>query len=88
MVRDSALNVSVGIIAAVMICFAASQASDVFAPFALALFIIALVWPLQAWLQARMLMKLARQARLCSEAVIRQASGWRSLFGHRPTRNC
>src|SRR6476660_3369340 len=54
MVRDSALNVSVGIIAAVMICFAASQASDGFAPLALALFIIALVWPLQAWLQARM----------------------------------
>ena len=51
---DSALNVSVGIIAAVMICVAASQASEVFAPLALALFIIALVWPLQSWLQARM----------------------------------
>ena len=33
---------------------AASKAADVFAPLALALFIIALVWPLQAWLQARM----------------------------------
>ncbi len=54
MARDSALNVSVGIIAAVMICGAARQASDVFAPLALALFIIALVWPLQSWLQARM----------------------------------
>jgi len=32
MARDSVLNVSVGIIAAVMICVAASQASDVFAP--------------------------------------------------------
>ncbi len=52
--RDSALNVSVGIIAAVMICVAARQANDVFAPLALALFIIALVWPLQSWLQARM----------------------------------
>src|SRR4029077_21200196 len=51
---DSALTVSVGIIAAVMICVAASQASDVFAPLALALFIIALIWPLQSWLQARM----------------------------------
>ena len=51
---NSTLNVSVGIIAAVMICFAASQAADVFAPLALALFIIALVWPLQSWLQARM----------------------------------
>ena len=54
MARDSALNVSVGIIAAVMVCVAAYQASDVFAPLALALFIIALVWPLQSWLQARM----------------------------------
>jgi AI-2 transport protein TqsA len=52
--RDSALNVSVGIIAAVMVCVAARQANDVFAPLALALFIIALVWPLQSWLQARM----------------------------------
>jgi AI-2 transport protein TqsA len=54
MARDSALNVSVGIIAAIMICVAASQASAVFAPLALALFIIALVWPLHAWLQTRM----------------------------------
>ncbi|HLY00404.1 MAG TPA: AI-2E family transporter [Roseiarcus sp.] len=54
MARDSALNVPVGIIAAIMICVAAAQASDVFAPLALALFIIALVWPLQSWLRARM----------------------------------
>ena len=54
MARNSALNVSVGVIAAVMICFAAFQASQVFAPLALALFIIALVWPLQSWLQARL----------------------------------
>ena len=53
MTRDSPLNVSVGIIAAVMISVAAYQASEVFAPLALALFIIALVWPLQSWLQAR-----------------------------------
>jgi AI-2 transport protein TqsA len=54
MARDSALNVSVGIIAAVMVSAAAYQASTVFAPLALALFIIAIVWPLQSWLQARM----------------------------------
>jgi AI-2 transport protein TqsA len=54
MARDSALNVSVGIIAAILISVAAYQASEVFAPLALALFIIALVWPLQSWLQARM----------------------------------
>jgi AI-2 transport protein TqsA len=54
MARDSALDVSVGIIAAVVVSFAAYQASDVFAPLALALFIIAIVWPLQSWLSARM----------------------------------
>ena len=54
MARDLALNVSVGIIAAVMVSVAAYQASDVFAPLALALFIIALVWPVQCWLRARM----------------------------------
>ncbi len=54
MARNSTLTVSVGIIAAVMTGVAVSQASDVFAPLALALFIIALIWPLQSWLQARM----------------------------------
>ncbi len=54
MARDSALGVSVGIIAAVVVSAAAYQASTVFAPLALALFIIAIVWPLQSWLQARM----------------------------------
>ena len=54
MPRNSALNVSVGVIAAVVVCVAAYQANEVFAPLALALFIIALVWPLQSWLKARM----------------------------------
>jgi AI-2 transport protein TqsA len=54
MARDSALDVSVGIIAAVIVSFAAYQASEVFAPLALALFIIAIVWPLHSWLNARM----------------------------------
>jgi predicted PurR-regulated permease PerM len=54
MARNSALNVSVGVIAAVMVCVAAREANDVFAPLALALFIIALAWPLQSWLKASM----------------------------------
>src|ERR1700734_1385101 len=54
MARGSALHVSVGVIAAGLICLPGSHAADVFAPLALALFIIALVWPLQSWLQARM----------------------------------
>jgi predicted PurR-regulated permease PerM len=54
MARDSALGVPVGIIAAVVVSFAAYQASEVFAPLALALFIIAIVWPLHSWLEARL----------------------------------
>ena len=69
MARNSALNVSVGIIAAIMICVAASQASAVFAPLALALFIIALVWPLQSWLRARMPALLALAAITMSVTV-------------------
>ena len=48
------LKTSVALIAAVAIAAAAYQASAVFAPLALAFFIIALVWPMRRWLQARM----------------------------------
>jgi predicted PurR-regulated permease PerM len=54
MARDTALDVPVGIIAAILVSFAAYQASEVFAPLALALFIIAIVWPLHGWLEARL----------------------------------
>ncbi|HEY1452935.1 MAG TPA: AI-2E family transporter [Roseiarcus sp.] len=54
MARDTALDVPVGIIAAILVSFAAYQASEVFAPLALALFIIAIVWPLHSWLETRL----------------------------------
>jgi AI-2 transport protein TqsA len=84
MARDSALNVSVGIIAAVMVSVAAYQASDVFAPLALALFIIALVWPLQSWLQARIptLLALAVTMTVTIAACIAFASLVVWGFGH------
>jgi len=47
------MKVSIAIIAAVLVVAAVSLASTVFAPIALALFLIALVWPVQSWLQAR-----------------------------------
>jgi predicted PurR-regulated permease PerM len=55
MARDSALTVSVGIVAPTLASAATYQANEVFAPLALALSIIALVWPLQSWLQARII---------------------------------
>jgi AI-2 transport protein TqsA len=54
MALDSTFKTAVGLIAAVVVSAAAYQASAVFAPLALALFIIAIVWPLQDWLKARM----------------------------------
>ena len=54
MPADRALKIAIGLVAAVLVAAALAQASTVFAPLALALFIIAIVWPLQHWLQVRM----------------------------------
>jgi predicted PurR-regulated permease PerM len=51
---DRALKIAVGLVAAVLIAAALAKASTVFEPLALAIFIIAIVWPLQHWLQVRM----------------------------------
>jgi AI-2 transport protein TqsA len=48
------MKIIVGIIAAVLLAAAAAQASTVFAPLALAIFIVAIVWPLQHRLQAQL----------------------------------
>jgi predicted PurR-regulated permease PerM len=48
------MNIAAGIIAVILLAAVARQASAVFAPLALALFIIAIVWPLQNRLQAKM----------------------------------
>jgi predicted PurR-regulated permease PerM len=54
MIGDRHLKTTTGLLAAVALLWAISVASAVFAPLALALFIIAIVWPLQDWLQSRM----------------------------------
>ena len=54
MTNDRALLTFCGIVAAIAVFAALYLATSVFAPVACALFIIAMVWPLQAWLQARM----------------------------------
>ncbi|MEH2536372.1 putative PurR-regulated permease PerM [Bradyrhizobium sp. AZCC 1577] len=48
------LKTTTGIIAAVLVMAALAQASTVFAPLAAALFIIAIVWPIQKQLQSWM----------------------------------
>ena len=54
MAADRALKTMVGMMLVILLSVAAQQASSVLAPLALALFIIAIVWPVQRWLQARM----------------------------------
>lgn len=54
MATGSGSKVAVGLSAAVLVAFALYQARSVFEPLAVALFIIAIVWPLQSWLQSRM----------------------------------
>ena len=54
MVADLGLKLSTAIVAAVAVSFAAYEAASVFAPLAIALFIIGIVWPLQHWLQTHM----------------------------------
>jgi AI-2 transport protein TqsA len=48
------LKVMVGLIAAVAVLAALHFASTIFAPLVLAVFIIAIIWPLQSWLAARL----------------------------------
>jgi AI-2 transport protein TqsA len=54
MTPDRLLKTTTGLVAGVSLLWAISVASAVFAPIALALFIISIVWPLQDWLQSRM----------------------------------
>ena len=54
MAADPELKITAGIVAAVAVATATYLAVRVFAPLVLALFIIAIVWPLQNWLQSRL----------------------------------
>ena len=54
MTSDALTRTSLALLAAIGLTVAAYQADMIFAPLVLAVFIIALVWPLQRWLQGRM----------------------------------
>jgi AI-2 transport protein TqsA len=69
MTRDQTLRVSAMLIAAIAISVAAYQAEAVFAPLTLGLFIIALVWPIQDWLQ-RWMPKLAALAIVVTATIV------------------
>jgi AI-2 transport protein TqsA len=63
------MKIIVGFIAAVLFAAAATQASTVFAPLVLAIFSVAIVWPLQHRLQARMPKPLALAITIVITAV-------------------
>ncbi len=54
MIAGVGARAALAIVATVAAAFALYEASSVFAPLVLALFVIAIVWPLQRWLQARL----------------------------------
>jgi predicted PurR-regulated permease PerM len=65
MVAGSGFKLIGGLLASVVLAAALAQASTVFAPLALALFIIAIVWPLQHWLQSRIPKLVALAITIC-----------------------
>jgi AI-2 transport protein TqsA len=80
MVAGFGLKITVGIIAAILLAAAAAQASTVVAPLALAIFIIAIVWPLQQRLQAWMPKLLALAITIVLTVAVCASSSlqWRS----------
>ena len=54
MKADGVSRISTGIAAAVLLLVAVYYGTEVLAPLTLAFFIIAIVWPLQQWLQLRL----------------------------------
>jgi len=70
MSNDRALLTFCGILAAIAVFAALYFATSVFAPVECGFFIIAMVWPLQAWLQARMPQLLALAIVMCATVVV------------------
>ncbi len=70
MTIDRPTQVSTAIVAAVIGSMALREASNVFEPVALALFIVAIVWPMQQRLQTRMPALLALAVTVAATATI------------------
>ena len=69
MTRDQPLRAAATLVVAIAVSVVAYQAATVFAPLTLGLFIIALVWPAQNWLQ-RWMPKLAALAIVVAATVV------------------
>src|SRR5258706_1787696 len=83
MSSDRQLKAAVGLMAVVLLFLALYVASAVFAPVALALFIIAIVWPLQSWLQERLPKLLALAISMLVTIVVFLAFSWLVVWAFR-----
>ena len=75
-IGDGALRAMVGIGTAILVVAALGVAEAVFAPLTFALFIIAIVWPLQAQLQARLPKLVALAISMFATIVVIGAFAW------------
>ncbi|MGI6246322.1 MAG: AI-2E family transporter [Pseudochelatococcus sp.] len=75
------MKVLVGLVAAVAIGIALSLAHSIFAPVAFALFIIAVVWPMQSALERRMPALLATVVTLLTTLLVVGAVTWLIVWG-------
>jgi AI-2 transport protein TqsA len=78
---DRGLRAMVGVCTAILIVAALYLASPVFTPLAFALFIIAIVWPLQARLQARLPKLLALAMSIFATIIVVAAFAWTITWG-------
>lgn len=81
MTSDTGSRAAVSIIAVLATLAAVYWASSVFAPIAFALFLIALVWPLQGWLQARMPKLAALAISMIVTIVVFAVFAWLIVWG-------
>ena len=78
---DQGLRAMVGVGTAILVVTALGVAQPVFAPLAFALFIIAIVWPLQARLQARLPKLVALAISMLVTIVVIGAFAWVITWG-------
>jgi predicted PurR-regulated permease PerM len=79
--REGALRAMVGLGTAILVVAALAIAQPVFAPLAFALFIIAIVWPVQARLQTRLPKLVALAVSMLATIVVLGAFAWVITWG-------
>lgn len=78
---DGTLRAMVGVGTAILVVAALGIAGTVFAPLTFALFVIAIAWPLQAWLQRRISKLPALAVTMLTTIVVIAAFGWVITWG-------